>query len=199
LRDQQNEQRLQEGPAKVLFLGDSITDGLENGAGQSVWTTFFAPLGAEDFAIGGLTTSQVLWQVETGEVALAAPQVVVLMIGTNNLGIGQTPQDTAAGIAKIVDEIHAQLPKTQILLLGLLPRGESPTDPLRAKIAQVNALIAGLEGNGVTFLDLGAAFLQADGTISAAVMPDFLHPSLFGYQIYTVAIWETLMALLAQG
>lgn len=198
MREQQNEQRLQDGPAEVLFLGDSITDFLADGPGQSVWDTWFAPLGAEDFAIGGPTTSQVLWQVEAGEVALAAPRVVVLMIGTNNLGGGQSPQVTADGIAKIVEEIHTQLPKTQILLLGLLPRGQSPADPLRAKVAQVNTLIAGLEGKGVTFLDIGADFLQPDGTLSSRVMPDFLHPSLLGYQIYTAALWEPLMALLAE-
>jgi lysophospholipase L1-like esterase/Ca2+-binding EF-hand superfamily protein len=198
MRELQNEMLLQNGPAKILFLGDSITDAFESGAGKPVWNAFFAPLGAEDFAIAGLTTSQVLWQVERGEVALAAPKVVVLMIGTNNLGLGQTPQDTAAGITKIVDEIHAQLPKTRILLLGVLPRGQSPADPFRAKIAQVNALIAGLEG-GVTFLDIGADFLQPDGTLSSAVMPDFLHPSLFGYQIYTAAIWETLLTLLTEN
>ena len=199
MREQQNEQRLEAGPAEVLFLGDSITDFLADGAGQSVWDTWFAPLGAEDFAIGGLTTSQVLWQVQAGEVALAAPRVVVLMIGTNNLGGGQSPQDTAAGIAKIVAEMQTQLPKTQILLLGLLPRGQSPDDPLRAKVAQVNTLIAGLEGKGVTFLDVGADFLQSDGTLSPRVMPDFLHPSLLGYQIYTAAIWETLTSLLAES
>ena len=157
----------------------------------------YAPLGSLDFGIGGFRTSQVLWQVETGQVALANPRVVVLMIGTNNLALGQSPQEVAAGIEKIVDELGAQLPKTKVLLLGILPRGASPADPARALIAQVNGLIADLDdGNRVTFLDIGASFLSRDGSIAPAVMPDAVHPSLWGYQIYTVDIWNTLTRLL---
>src|SRR5207302_7005145 len=53
----------------VLFLGDSITDLIASGAGQPVWDAMYAPLGSLDFGIGGFRTSQVLWQVETGQVA----------------------------------------------------------------------------------------------------------------------------------
>lgn len=198
-RNQQNDARLfLDGHANVLFLGDSITDGLSV-RGKSVWDEFFAPLDSDNFAISGLTTSQVLWQVETGRVALASPNVVVLMIGTNNLGLGQSPPAVAAGISKIVNEIRDQLPRTQILLLGILPRGQSPADPVRTRIAQVNDMIATLEDESrVTFLDIGSRFLQPDGTISPAVLSDYVHPSLWGYQIYTASIWNPLLALLGQ-
>lgn len=58
-------------------------------------------------------------------------------------------------------------------------------------------MIAELEDDRVTFLDIGGQFLQSDGTISRAVMPDFLHPSLKGYDIYTTSIWQVLMELLS--
>jgi lysophospholipase L1-like esterase len=197
-RNTENEIRLlQGGHANVLFLGDSITDSLSSGPGKPIWDMFFDPLDMDNFAVGGISTSQVLWQVETGQVALASPEVVVLMIGTNNLGLGQSPKAVAAGISKIVDELGQQLPHTQVLLLGILPRGQSPADPARQQIAQVNRLIAGLDdGRRVRFLDLGGGFVQPDGTISPAVMPDFLHPSLLGYQIYTISVWQPLMELL---
>ena len=200
-RNNQNDaQLLLDGHTNVLFLGDSITDWLMSGRGTPVWDKFFAPLGSDDFAIAGLTTSQVLWQVETGRVELASPDVVVLMIGTNNLALGQSPPEVAAGITKIVNEIRGQLPRTQILLLGILPRGESPFDPLRTLVAEVNDLISTLgTEDRVTYLDIGGYFLQPDGTISADVMPDYLHPSLWGYDIYTAAIWGTLLELLARG
>ena len=38
--------------------------------------------------------------------------------------------------------------------------------------------------------------LQRDGTVSPGLMPDFGHPNLRGYQLYTAAIWKPLMALL---
>ena len=87
-----------------MFLGDSITEWLYMGPGKPCWDMFFAPLGAIDFAAGGATTSQVLWQVEQGQVEAATPRVVVLMIGTNNLTLGATPEGTAKGVTKIVDD-----------------------------------------------------------------------------------------------
>ena len=54
-----------------FFAGPAMT------RGHSV----FAPLDSDDFAVGGVTTSEVLWQVETGRVALASPDVVVLSRG----------------------------------------------------------------------------------------------------------------------
>ena len=183
---------------RVLFLGDSITALLASGTGQPLWDTFYAPLPAADFAVGGITTSQVIWQIESGQVAQAAPEVVVLMIGTNNLGLGQSPEATAAGITKIVEEIRGQLPNTRILLLGVLPRGESRADPFRKPIARVNNLIADLDGDRVSYLDIGGWFLAPDGSIPAAFMSDFLHPTLWGYEVYTSQVWGPMLGLLAR-
>src|SRR5207248_8717875 len=199
-RDQENQlELLLGGRPNVLFLGDSITDGLASGAGQPVWDSSFAPLGSADFAIAGLTTSEVLWQVETGQVAVASPDVVVLMIGTNNLGLGQSPAATADGVTEILSGIQAQLPDVRVLVLGLLPRGQSPADPFRAQVAEVNRRLTILDdGNRVRFLDVGGAFLQPDGWISPDVMPDFLHPSEWGYRIYTAGVRDTLTGMLAE-
>ena len=37
-------------------------------------------------------------------------------------------------------------------------------------------------------MDIGDKFLQPDGTLSADIMPDFLHPSPKGYVIWADAI-----------
>ena len=76
-----------------------------------------------------------------------------------------------------------------ILLLGALPRGEKPTDPVRAKIKSINQLLSQFaDGNKVIFLDFGDKFLQPDGTLTKEIMPDYLHPSAKGYQIWADAI-----------
>lgn len=186
-------------PSKVVFLGDSITELLQDGAGQPLWSRFFEPLGALDFGIGGITTSQVLWQIERGEVAYAAPRVVVLMIGTNNLSYGQSPEAVATGIATIVRALQAQLPRTRILLVGILPRGAGASNPARDQIARTNALIAPLaDGNRVTYIDIGHAFLSPDGSLSTFIMVDGVHPSLWGYQIYTAGVLPVLGKLLTR-
>jgi len=123
--------------------------------------------------------------------------VTVLMIGTNNLG-RNTVEQIAAGVTAIVDEIKKQLPHTRILLLAIFPRDEKPDSPLRTKIASINAILSKLDdgGRSVAYLDIGQKFLQADGVLSPAIMPDFLHPNEKGYEIWAEAMAPKLAALL---
>ena len=55
---------------------------------------------------------------------------------------------------------------------------------MRMKCAAVNALLPRLAGGRVKFMDLGAAFLQPDGTLSREIAPDLLHLSVKGYEIW---------------
>ncbi len=52
------------------------------------------------------------------------------------------------------------------------------------------------DGKQVFFLDIGAKFLEPDGTLSKAIMPDLLHPNEKGYQIWSDAIEAEVLALL---
>jgi beta-glucosidase len=188
------------GHTNVVFLGDSITDNLENGSGGPVWDLFFAPLGAEDFAVAGYTTAEVLAQVQAGDVSAVSPRVIVLLIGTNDLALGSSPAEVTAAIGGIVTTLTKQLPQTRILLLGILPRGADPFEPMRPLVAETNVGLARLaDGSRVRFLDIGADFLMPDGTISPYVMADYLHPTLFGYQIYTSVVLGPIQGLLDAG
>src|SRR5688500_9435865 len=75
----------------VAFVGDSITQGWE-GAGKAAWDEHFAPLRSANFGFSGDRTEHVLWRLASGEIVGAKPKVVVVMIGTNNLG-ANTPQE----------------------------------------------------------------------------------------------------------
>src|SRR5204862_288959 len=93
----------------VLFQGDSITDGWRNGAQKKIWDATFGPLKAANFGISGDRTQHVLWRLQNGEFeGLTLPKVVVLMIGTNNIGQTKPPPEPAAsaiaGIEAIVKE-----------------------------------------------------------------------------------------------
>ena len=181
------------GDVDVVFLGDSITNGWR-GAGKTLWAERFAPLKSANFGIGGDCTQHVLWRVRNGNFSGITPKAAVLMIGTNN---GDPAPHIAGGIKAIVQEIQTLSPTTKILLLGVFPRGESANNPFRAKIAAINTIIAKLDdGEKVVFLDIGQKFLQPDGTLSKEIMPDFLHLSPAGYQIWADAIQEKLAALL---
>jgi beta-glucosidase len=188
-------ERVKQGSADLVFLGDSITAGWgdvnRKGNGQEVWKRLYAPRNAVNLGIGGDRTQHVLWRIENGEVDGIKPKAVVLMIGTNNVK-DNTAAEIAAGITAIVRRLRDKLPESKVLLLGVFPRGEKP-GAAREKLAEVNEKIKRLaEGAMVVYLDIGENFTSNDGTISPEIMPDYLHLSPKGYQIWADAIEPTL-------
>jgi lysophospholipase L1-like esterase len=187
----------QEGSAQLVFLGDSITAGW--GSQKAVWEKAFSAYKPANFGIGGDRTQHVLWRITNGELDGIKPKAVVLMIGTNNSG-----SDSAEGIAKgvtvIVETIRAKQPQAKILLLAVFPRGDKPTGKLGAaneKLKLVNASLAKLDdGKSIHFLDIGSKFPQPEGALTKEVMPDFLHLSVAGYQIWADAISPKLAELM---
>lgn len=207
-------QEAKAGGIDVLFLGDSITDfwrdqGPKRG-GRAVWDREFAPLHAANFGISGDRTQHLLWRLENGELDGIQPKVIVLMIGTNNTGFEtgkdfppNTPRNTPAqaieGVREIVQLLRAKEPQAKILLLAVFPRGEKPDFPQRLQVNEINQHIRSLaDGKHVVWLDLGPKFLQPDGTLPADIMPDHLHPSEKGYEIWAAAMKPKLMELLGE-
>jgi len=190
------------GGVDVLFLGDSITDFWRN-RGSNVWNQFYAPRHAANFGISADRTQHVLWRIEHGELDGLRPKVVVLMIGTNNTGkenqngqVRNTAPEVIEGVTAVVKELRCKLPESKILLLAIFPRG-TLDDPQRAQLALINTVIAKLDdGKMVKFLDIGAKFLEPDGTLPRDVMPDLLHPNEKGYQICAEAMEPTLAQML---
>ena len=189
--------RARQGGIDVLFLGDSITEYFPS-RGRDAWNREVAPLGhVADFGISGDRTQFVLWRANNGELDGTGARVVVLMIGTNNLATAKA-EDVARGVAAIVDTVRVKIPHAIVVLNALLPRG-APGDSLRAKVAGVNARIATLaDGVHVRWLDAGPGFVGDDGTIAASLMPDKLHPSAAGYDVWAAALRPVLLDALSK-
>jgi lysophospholipase L1-like esterase len=187
-----------EGQAEVVFLGDSITQGWE-GPGKDAWQEFYGQRNAANFGNSGDRTEHVLWRLENGNFDGLSPRLIVIMIGTNNIGHrSSTPQQAAEGVRAIVEKLHAKLPEAQLLLLGVFPRGEKPDDELRQQAAEVNRHIQNLdELDFVTYMDIAERFLEEDGTISKEIMPDYLHLSPAGYERWAQAIEPRVSSLLS--
>ena len=172
---------------ELVFDGDSITD-FWQGKGKQVWDERYGKLHAFDFGISGDRTQHVLWRLAQGQADGLHPKLIALMIGTNNMG-SNTVEEIADGVKAIVLEYQKRCPEAVILLQAIFPRGENATDPARAKIKAVNEIIAKLgDGKKVIYIDFGDKFLDAEGNLPVEIMPDFLHPSLKGYQIWADAI-----------
>ena len=119
-------------------------------------------------------------------------------IGTNNFSGTRnaresTPAEVAEGIQAICDRIRSKSPETRIVLMGVFPRGASPKDGFRPKIAALNGLLAAFaKEKGMTYLDLGAKMLEPDGTLPREIMRDSVHPTEKGYALWASALKAVL-------
>ena len=182
--------------AEVIFIGDSITQGWE-GEGKEAWAKYYAHRHAVNLGIGGDRTQHVLWRLDHGNLDGLKPKAVVLMIGTNNSnGEDNTPAQIAEGVTAIVKRLREKLPDTKILLLAIFPRSEN-FSAQRGKLAMINQVIRKLaDDKNVFWVDFGHRFLSDDGTLPRELMPDYLHLSKRGYEIWAEAIEDKLASIL---
>jgi beta-glucosidase len=200
-RHAENLAAAQQGGHRILFLGDSITDGWK-GAGKEVWQDIWGPRHALNSGIGGDRTQHVLWRLDHGLLeALAGNgndvRAVVVMIGTNNSnGADHSAEEIAAGVIAVVQRLRHGLPKAGILLLSIFPRGERP-NAQRDKCATASRLAAAAFAGDerVRCRDLADRFLGPEGTIANDMMPDRLHLSPAAYRIWAEAIVGDLDAM----
>lgn len=183
------------GEAEIVFVGDSITQSYE---WAPSWKREFEKYKPANLAIGGDKTQNLLWRLQHGATGNLDPKLVVMMIGVNNfLHDDVSAQWAFAGVKANLEQLKTSFPKAKILLVGVMPYGESPDDPNRDRVKKVNELIATLEGDSVAFHDIGSAFLEEDGTISKEIMGDFLHPTNEGYERMTDALLPKINEILA--
>jgi lysophospholipase L1-like esterase len=191
------------GNIDLLLMGDSITDFWRR-AGLAVFEKNFGGIPCANFGISGDRTQGVLWRMQNGELDGYTPKLMMLMIGTNNLGggragTGNTPEQIAEGITAVVTTFRTKFPQAKVLLLGVFPRSALPTAPARESIKQINAIIAKLDdGTFIKYMDIGDKFLEPDGTIATTTMADGLHPTAKGYEIWAAAVMPTINAMLGR-
>lgn len=201
--------RRRTGPVGLLFLGDSITMRWAEAGRRHIWDSFYREWQPANFGIGGDQTQHVIWRIDDGELDGLRPKVVVLLIGTNNTGANNA-DDIVTANGKIVGMIRERAPQAKVLVLGLFPRGPrrehdgtvleaSRKDAARRMeiITEVNRGLKRLDdGVAVRFLDIGDLFLGQDRNIPYAVMPDQVHLSNAGYQIWADAMQPLLVEMM---
>jgi len=187
------------GTTKLLFLGDSITQAWETkGEIDAIWQKYYVPRRALNAGISGDRTQNVLWRLQNGNIDGIKPKLAVLMIGTNN-SADNTSEQIAEGIKAIVAVLREKLPDTKILLLAIFPRGPDADEPRRKGCRGVNEIIQKLaDDKSLFYLDIGKNFLQEDGELTKEIMPDFLHLSPKGYQIWADAMEAKVAELLVE-
>lgn len=186
---------------QVVMIGDSIThfwDGEPHAVhvnGPTAWESLFEKTPVLNMGFGWDRTQNVLWRLRQGEFDGLHPKWVVVNIGTNNMkgtshARASTPSEVADGVTAIIDEVHRRSPESRIVLMAIFPRGESPTAEFRAPIAETNRLLAERykASSLVTWVDIGAQFLNQDGSLPTTIMFDGTHPTDAGYKIWADAL-----------
>jgi beta-glucosidase len=192
---QEKQEALKNGPIEMVFVGDSITDFWRGQPQYKIYSNRWSKYNAYNIGLSGDETQHVLWRIQHGELDGIQPRLVVLMIGTNNIGNQNhmSVGETVKGIRCVVAAIRKKLPETKILLLGVFPRGTSPNDPFRPMITSINKAISKLDdGKSVKYLNINDKFLDKNGRLPLDLFPDALHPNAKGYEIWADAIGPTV-------
>ena len=180
--------------AQMLFLGDSLVQGWA----PLIFEHFYGDRAALNYGVSGDTTQSLLWRLARLPLGgTLRPRLAVVLVGTNNTAAGSRPEDTALGIAEVVRTIRRRSPQTRVLLVGLLPRGGLPTEPMRVANERVNALVAGCaDGQTVFYTAPGSMVVDRAGRLSDQVAYDYLHLTWLGYGILSAALEPQIRRLL---
>jgi lysophospholipase L1-like esterase len=171
------------GEARVVFFGDSITDGW----GRTPGTTFFSGRPYVNRGISGQTTAQMLLRFRQDVIDLK-PAAVVILAGTNDIA-GNTGLSTPRMIEDNLRSMAelAQANGIRVVLASILPVSDYPWRPGLHPAGQVRALNAWLRdyalGHGAVYLDYHAALANAQGGIDARLAADGVHPTPAGYAV----------------
>jgi lysophospholipase L1-like esterase len=167
----------------VVFLGDSITQGWGGGLGAA-----FPGIKVANRGISGDTTRGVLIRLQEDVLALD-PAAVVLLIGTNDLEEGATPEIVASNLKLILAGLRIHDPRMPIVLCQVFPSSATQKRPAE-QIKALNALYRAAVKNDaqVTYLETWPLFADPAGDAKPSEFPDLLHPNEIGYAKWAAAL-----------
>jgi lysophospholipase L1-like esterase len=170
----------QPGEDRVVFMGDSITDG---------WKLDVSFPGKPyiDRGIGGQTTPQMLVRFREDVIGLK-PKVVVILAGINDIAGNTGPmtlEQTEENIASMAELAHAN--GIHVVLCSVLPAFDFPWAPRLTpapKVVAVNEWIRKYAAaKGDVYVDYHSAMKDERGGLPAALSADGVHPLPAGYAI----------------
>ena len=170
------------GENRVIFMGDSITEGWISSDPDFFKTNHYI-----DRGIGGQTTPQMLVRFRQDVVSLQ-PKVVILLAGINDIAENTGPSkiENVAGNLFTMCEI-ARVHGCKPILCSVLPAAAFPwhqgIDPIQP-ILKLNALLKEYaRSNSLAYVDYYSAVVAEDQGMKKDLAKDGVHPSLAGYRI----------------
>jgi lysophospholipase L1-like esterase len=173
------------GEERVVFMGDSITDGWGKRFGKG---TFFPGKPYINRGISGQTTPQMLIRFRPDVIALK-PKAVVILAGTNDIGGNTGPstlemiEDNLASMTEL-----AQANGIKVVLSAVMPtcdyHQDQSTRRPNSKIIELNKWIKAYAAtHHAVYLDYFTPMLDDQGALKKDITEDGLHPNDAGYQL----------------
>jgi lysophospholipase L1-like esterase len=173
-----------QGEQRVVFYGDSITDGWGRRADTG---EFFPGKPYVNRGISGQTTPQMVVRFRQDVINLH-PAAVVILAGTNDVAGNtgpMTPEMTEDNFRSMIDLAKAN--QIRVIIASITPAADYPWKKGLAPAAKIKALNNWLQGycvtRSVTYLDYYSAMVGEDGGMKEGISFDGVHPNAKGYAI----------------
>jgi len=171
------------GEMRVVFMGDSITDGWGRKYGE-----FFPGKPYVNRGISGQTTPQMLIRFRPDVINLKA-KAVVIFAGTNDIAKNTGPEtleDIENNLMSMADLAHAN--GIKVVLASLTPvcdyiKPQTERRPPSEIVALNQWIKSYCERNGDVYLDYYSATIDDHQMFKRELTYDGLHPNAQGYQV----------------
>jgi len=180
--EKNNEVVIDQNEDRVVFMGNSITEGWKNKIPDMFDNQTFINRG-----ISGQTTPQMLLRFRTDVIELN-PKVVVILAGTNDIA-GNTPfkdLETVTGNLASMAEL-AKHHNIKVILCSVLPASVYPWRPGKnphIQIPLLNELIKDYaDREGFYYLDYFSSMTDGNNGLKVNYGEDGVHPNILGYKV----------------
>ena len=186
-RDERINEFVRENPSlktgQTVFIGDSITAKYKLGPHYRK-----AELECYNRGISGDTTDWLITRLEVSLFELE-PSKIVLMIGTNDINGGKTPDEIATNYSLILSLISQRLPNADVICVSVIPQNEEYSEDAHennGRIKLTNEKIEALAHKyGYEYVDLYSHLTDESGLLKRGYSYDGLHLSRRGYRVWT--------------
>ena len=183
---------------RVVFMGDSITDGWGRQYGQ-----FFPGKPYVNRGISGQTTPQMLIRFRPDVIALK-PRVVVFLAGTNDIAGNTGPmtldaiEDNLTSMAELATANNIKVVLSSVMPVCNYIKPQTERRPPE-KIIALNAWMKDYAArNGFVYLDYYSAMLDDKEMFRKELTYDGLHPNDAGYEVMAPLAEKAIAAALAK-
>lgn len=172
-------------PIRVCCIGDSLTEFWTH-TGAATWQREMVPRKTANLGIAGDRTENILYRIQRLDFSRARPELVVLMMGTNNLNMPRPDpvEKVAEAVQKAVTLLKAKLPASAtVLVLGLPPNVLEPQSEFRQRVKAFNARLAAITWpEGVKHVSVYEVFVDDEDRWKPGLTVDGTHLSAAGYE-----------------